>query len=243
MAATPGNDYFNYAKAKTYANKYQGSDPFGISGPEPTQATDTPLTFASNQDTQKKVGGGGSFEKYLKKIGNLGIKNVQRRDKTIAEGAQDYADFLAGQISRGERTPLEASDMYADFGLAYNVPGAFKTASTLGSMVKGSAPTGTVEQMRPFQEFAAKSLGIDWSPEDMKGAEAAAIAMGKTGPEEFSRLLGQSMLNSPDYIRKNPLAFASNLPFGGYYGVGYQKPEGGFTGSYRFKPPSTVDYS
>jgi hypothetical protein len=51
------------------------------------------------------------------------------------------------------------------------------------------------------------------------------------------------MLSSPEYVRKTPLAFAANLPYGGKYGVGYQTPDGTFTGTYRFKPPSTVNYS
>jgi hypothetical protein len=234
------NDYFDYTKAKTYANNYQGADPFGVAKPTTLESAAMDA-FSAKGDTKKNDSS--SFNRYLRKIGNLGIKNIQKRDKDIAQNAQDYAQFLAGQVSRGERSPTEASDLYADFGLAYKVPDAFKTAADLGSMIQGAAPTGTVERMRPFQEFAAKSLGISWSPEDMKGAEAAAASMGKTSPEEFSRLLGQTMLNSPEYIKKNPLAFSANLPFGGAYGVGYQAPGGGFTGTYRFKPPTTVDYS
>jgi hypothetical protein len=51
------------------------------------------------------------------------------------------------------------------------------------------------------------------------------------------------MLTSPEYIRKTPLAFAANLPYGGQYGVGYSLPDGTQTGTFRFKPPSTVNYS
>ena len=71
----------------------------------------------------------------------------------------------------------------------------------------------------------------------------AARAANKTSPEAFLNLLQADLMSSPEYIRKTPLAFAANLPYGGKYGVGYQTPDGTFTGTYRFKPPSTVNYS
>lgn len=229
------NNYFSYMANRTQP----AADPFGIAGPTPETKTEkAPGIFSPDYGKEKK----GSFGRKLRKIADIGIKGTQKFDTEITRNAQEYAQFLAGQVGRGERSPIEASDLYADFGLAYGVPGAFKTAAQLGSMAQGTAPTGTVERMRDFQEWAAKSLGISWGAEDVKGVEAAALAMNKTSPEAFARLLGQSMLNSPEYIKKNPLAFSANLPFQGYYGVGYQAPGGGFTGTYRFKPPTTVSY-
>lgn len=199
--------------------------------------------FGGGASVPKKKGGGGLGAKKLTKIGNIPIKQIQKTEADIIESAPEYAQFLAGQVTRGERSPVEASDLFADFGLSYGVPGAFKTAEELGSMAMGQAPEGVVERYRPFQQFAAKQLGIGLTEEDIKSTEAAARALGKTTPEAFSQFLGQKMLSSPEYIRKTPLAFAANLPFGGQYGVGYQTPGGTFTGTYRFKPPSTVDYS
>jgi len=210
----------------------------GISKVSPLQAA---LGGTPTKATKKGKGGFGS--KKLSKIGNIPIKQIQQTEADISRTAPDYAEFLAGQISRGERSPIEASDLYADFGLAYGIPDAFQTAATLGSMSMGAAPEGAVERYRPFQQFAAKQLGINLSEQDIKSTEAAARALGKTSPEAFSQFLGQKMLSSPEYIRKTPLAFAANLPYGGYYGVGYSQPDGTQTGTYRFKPPSTVDYS
>jgi hypothetical protein len=244
MAANKYFGYLNprtpYANASAAANGKQavtGPGAFSYFGAE--DAPKRPGIF-SQEGTKEKQG---SFPRRLKKISDIGIKGIQRSESEITKNAQEYAQFLAGQIERNERTPLEASDLFADFGLAYGVPGAFKTAAELGSMTGGALSTSSVEKYRPYQEFAAKTLGISWNPEDYKGIEAAAASMGKTSPEAFSRLLGQVMLNSPEYIKKNPLAFSANLPAGGYYGVGYQAPGGGFTGTYRFKPPSTVSYS
>jgi hypothetical protein len=196
-----------------------------------------------SQPTKEKKKGGGLGTKKLNKLGNIPIKQIQKTEAEIRRTAPDYAQFLASQITRGERSPIEASDLYADFGLAYGIPDAFKTASTLGSMTMGEAPAGAVERYRPFQQFAAKQLGINLSEEDIKSTEAAARALGKTSPEAFSQFLGQAMLTSPEYIRKTPLAFAANLPHGGQYGVGYSLPDGTQTGTFRFKPPSTVNYS
>jgi len=208
---------------------------------EPTSPLEA--LFSGASAPTKKKGGKGLGTEKLMKIGNIPIKQIQETETDIIESAPDYAQFLAGQVTRGERSPIEASDLFADFGLAYGVPGAFKTAEQLGSMAMGQAPEGVVERYRPFQSFAAKQLGIGLTEEDIQSTEAAARALGKTTPEAFAQFLGQKMLSSPEYIRKTPLAFTANLPFGGQYGVGYQTPKGTFTGTYRFKPPSTVDYS
>lgn len=207
----------------------------------------TPLTGTQSKTTaDQKQGTSYGFKSALKRLTELGkypVQEIKSSENLITESAPDYAQYLAGQIGRGQKSPEEAADLFSSFSAAYNVPGGFKTASELGSMSMGQAPTGTVERYRPFQEFAAKALGIGLTAEDVKSTEEAARALGKTTPEEFSQFLGQKMLSSPEYIRKTPLAFAANLPYGGKYGVGYQTPEGSFTGTYRFKPPSTVNYS
>lgn len=200
----------------------------------------------TTEGTKKKSGGSYGFKGALRRLTALGrypVKEIKESENLITESAPDYAQYLAGQIGRGQKSPEEASDLFSAFSAAYNVPGGFKTAEGLGSMSMGQAPAGTVERYRPFQEFAAKTLGIGLTAEDVKSTEEAARSLGKTTPEEFSQFLGQKMLSSPEYIRKTPLAFAANLPYGGKYGVGYQTPQGSFTGTYRFKPPSTVDYS
>lgn len=199
--------------------------------------------FGGGASLPEKKKGTALGTKKLTKLGSIPIQQIKKTEADIIESAPDYAQFLAGQVTRGERSPVEASDLFADFGLSYGIPGAFKTAEELGSMAMGQAPEGAVERYRPFQEFAAKQLGIGLTEEDIKSTEAAARALGKTTPEAFSQFLGQKMLSSPEYIRKTPLAFTANLPFGGRYGVGYQTPEGTFTGTYRFKPTSTVNYS
>jgi hypothetical protein len=200
----------------------------------------------TTEGTEKKSGGSYGFRsalKQLKALGKYPVTEIKESENLITESAPDYAQYLAGQIGRGQKSPEEAADLFSAFSAAYNVPGGFKTAEGLGSMSMGQAPAGTVERYRPYQEFAAKALGLNLSEEDVKSTEAVARALNKTTPEAFSQLLGQKMLSSPEYIRKTPLAFAANLPYGGKYGVGYQTPEGTFTGTYRFKPPSTVDYS
>ena len=238
---------FDYYTKRTTGDTSELSDRLGAIeqklGVAPTSALGS---FFGTDEAQKPDKGGDSYRslmKRLKNIGNFPIKNIRQSENVTEESAQDYADFLSGQVSRGERSPIEASDMYADFGLAYNIPDAFKTATQLGSQAAGLAPEGAVEKYRPFQEFAARSLGIGLSAEDIKSTEEAARALGKTSPEAFTQFLGQKMLSSPEYVRKTPLAFAANLPYGGKYGVGYQTPDGTFTGTYRFKPPSTVNYS
>jgi hypothetical protein len=239
-----GTNFFEYASSKRSGDD-EISDRLGaIETALGIQAQSPLQSYLGGGVTKEKKGkGGGLGTNKLFKIGNIPIKQIQRTEKDLTQSAPDYAEFLAGQVSRGERSPIEASDLYADFGLAYGIPDAFKTASTLGSMAMGAAPEGVVERYRPFQQFAAQQLGINLSEQDIKSTEAAARALGKTSPEAFSQFLGQKMLTSPEYIRKTPLAFAANLPFGGQYGVGYSQPNGTQTGTYRFKPPSTVDYS
>lgn len=240
-----GNDFFGYLNNKSSGQEDEISERLGAIetalGIKPTSPFAGSLGSKPTQEDNKKGGIRGLGQ--LRNLGKLPIRQIKETEKTIKSTAPDYARFLAGQITRGERSPLEASDLYADFGLAYGIPDAFKTAETLGGMSMGVAPEGVVERYRPFQEFAAKQLGISLSEEDIKGTEAAARALGKTSPEAFSQFLGQKMLTSPEYIRKTPLAFAANLPYGGRYGVGYQKPDGTLTGTFRFKPPSSVDYS
>jgi hypothetical protein len=240
----PANS-FDYFTKRTTGDSSDLSDRLGAIeqklGVAPTSALGSFFGGGEAKETKKK--GGGGLTQKLRKIGDIPIKNIRETERVTEESAQDYAQFLAGQVSRGERSPIEASDLYADFGLAYNIPDAFKTATQLGSQTAGLAPEGTVEKYRPFQEFAARSLGIGLSEQDIKSTAEAARALGKTSPEAFTQFLGQKMLSSPEYVRKTPLAFAANLPYGGKYGVGYQTPDGTFTGTYRFKPPSTVNYS
>jgi hypothetical protein len=238
-----GNNFFDYLNQKSSEDS-EVSDRLGAIEKALGITEASPFSGAmGSQPTKEKKKEGGLGTGRLNKIGNIPIKQIQKTEAEIRNNAPDYAKFLAEQIGRGERSPIEASDLYADFGLAYGIPDAFKTASTLGSMTMGAAPTGAVERYRPFQQFAAKQLGINLSEEDIKSTEAAARALGKTSPEAFSQFLGQSMLTSPEYIRKTPLAFAANLPYGGQYGVGYSLPDGTQTGTFRFKPPSTVNYS
>lgn len=238
-----GNDFFDYLGNKSSGQEGEISDRLGAIEDALGIKKTSPLSLALGQKPTGENKKGGTGVGQLRRLGKVPIKEIQKTEETIKQTAPDYARFLAGQITRGERSPLEASDLYADFGLAYGIPDAFKTAETLGGMSMGFAPEGTVERYRPFQQFAASQLGINLSEQEIKATEAAARALGKTSPEAFSQFLGQKMLTSPEYIRKTPLAFAANLPYGGRYGVGYQKPDGTLTGTFRFKPPSTVNYS
>jgi hypothetical protein len=243
----PANS-FDYFTKRTTGDSSDLSDRLGAIeqklGVAPTSALGSFFGSGASEAPKKKDGGASSgLARKLRNIGNIPVKDIRKTERVTEKSAADYAQFLAGQVSRGERSPIEASDLYADFGLAYNIPDAFKTATQLGSQAAGLAPEGTVEKYRPFQEFAARSLGIGLSEQDIKSTEEAARALGKTSPEAFTQFLGQKMLSSPEYVRKTPLAFAANLPYGGKYGVGYQTPDGTFTGTYRFKPPSTVNYS
>ena len=233
MANARGN-FFDYLNAKTSAeawqNKQGGDSEFSPTGENPF-----------GQPKKKKNKGGG-FKKRLRKLSQLGIKNIQKSDQAIADSAADYARYLQGQVARGERSNVEAADLYSSFGVAYGIPDTFKTSETLSKMSPGIAPAASVERFRPFQSLAAKSLGIGLTEEDIRETENAARALGYTTPELFSKFLGSKMLTSPEYIRKNPLAFSASLPYEGRYGVPY-KSGGSFTGTFRFKPPTSVDYS
>jgi hypothetical protein len=134
-------------------------------------------------------------------------------------------------------SPQEAATEFEAFGSAYQIPGTYETSKQLSELKRGEAPSGA--QYRPFSQTAAQLLGMgQLSPQQLEGYEKAAQAVGKTGsPEAFSQFLGQALMSSPDYIRKNPLAFTANLPFEGKYGVPHQAG-GAMTGTFRFKPPS-----
>jgi hypothetical protein len=232
-----GKGFFDYLNAKQAAENFQNQQ--GTGGPTGDTRFSNLPGVRSVMDENKK----GGFSRRLKKISDFGIKGIQKSDAEITQSAADYARFLEGQVRRDQRSALEASDIYADFGLAYGIPDTFKTAERLASLSTGLAPEGTVEKFRPFQVFAAKQLGVDLTEQEIKETEAAARSLGKNTPELFAQFLEAKLTTSPDFIRKNPLAFSANLPAGGRYGVGYQTADGTFTGTYRFKPPSTVDYS
>lgn len=235
-----GTNFFDYLNAKQSAQSWQDQNPSGSSNVsdsiDNTDAITSP--FATKAAAKKK----GGFGRRLKKLGDIGIKGIKVSDERIKQTAIDYANYLQGQVSRGEKSRQEAGDIFANFGIAYGIPDTFKIAEQLSSMSQGIAPSSDVEKFRPYQTFAAKQLGIGLTEEDIKGTEAAAQALGYTTPELFSKFLGAKMLTSSEYIRKNPQAFTANLPFGGEYGVPYQSG-GTFTGTYRFKPPSTAGYS
>ena len=237
-----GNSFFNYLNnsgTRTDSDRLASIEQaLGISPTgESATGTKTPTTGKEKGQSLNKL------LNRLKNLGNTSIQDIKRGESSFEKTAPDYASYLASQVSRGDKSPEEAADLFANFGISYNVPDAFKTAEKLGGLTQGQASLGTVERYRPFQKFAANQLGISLTEEDIKSTEAAALALGKNTPELFSEFLGAKMLSSPEYIRKNPLAMAANLPFGGRYGVGYQTPQGTFTGTYRFKPPTTVDYS
>lgn len=185
----------------------------------------------------------GKLSKLLSEYGIRAQEDISKLEEYEKKSAPEYAKYLASLSDLNQLTPTEASQQFLNFASKYGIEGGYKTAAELAARPKGVAPTSAVERFRPYQQMAAKTLGISLSEEDIKGTEAAALALNKTTPEAFADLLGKRMLASPEYIRKTPLAFTANLPFGGKYGVGYQTPEGTFTGTYRFKPPTTVNYS
>lgn len=204
------------------------------------------LNDAFGYPTERVKTGGTSIGRLTKLLGEYGIRaqeDLAAKEANIRESAPDYAQYLSTAVQRGQKSAAEAQDLFANFAQQYGVKGGYQTASQLGGLTMGTADESAVARYRPFQELAAKTLGISLSEEDIKGTEAAARALGKTSPEAFSEFLGKRMTASPEYIRKTPLAFTANLPFEGKYGVGYQTPEGTFTGTYRFKPPTTVNYS
>jgi len=205
-----------------------------------------PIRDEFGYPTERVKTTGTSVGKLTKLLGEFGIRaqeDLAAKEANIRESAPDYAQYLGTAVQRGQKSAAEAQDLFANFAKQYGVKGGYQTASQLGGLTMGTADESAVARYRPFQELAAKTLGISLSEEDIKGTEAAARALGKTSPEAFSEFLGKRMTASPEYIRKTPLAFTANLPFEGKYGVGYQTPEGTFTGTYRFKPPTTVNYS
>lgn len=190
---------------------------------------------------EKKKGSalGGAF-RILQQQGKGAVTAIDESEKYSRQSADELANYLESQITSGRKSPTEAADMFAEFTTAYNIPGGYKTAEQLGGLTMGTAPEADVARYRPFQQFAARQLGLSLSEDQIKSTESAARALGKTSPEAFTQFLGQTMMSSPEYIRKTPLAFAANLPYGGKYGVGYQTPQGTFTGTYRFRPPNLI---
>jgi hypothetical protein len=166
-----------------------------------------------------------------------GIEKVKGGEDFVRGEAPGRASYLSSQVRSGTLSPQEAAAQFEAFGTAYQVPGTYETTTQLSQLQRGKGPSG--EQYRPFTQTASQLLGLGkLNPEQMKGYEQAAQAMGKTGsPEAFSQFLGQALMASPEYIRKTPLAFTANLPFEGKYGVPYQK-DGAVTGNFRFRPPS-----
>lgn len=212
----------------------------------PLSEVGRPIKDRFGYPTERVKTGGTSLGKLTKLLSEYGIRaqeDISKLEKYGRESATDYANYLTQLSDSNQLSPLEASREFADYASKFGIEGGYKTAAELAARPKGVAPASAVERFRPYQEMAAKTLGISLSEEDIKGTEEAARALGKTTPEAFADLLGKRMLASPEYIRKTPLAFTANLPFGGKYGVGYQTPEGTFTGTYRFKPPTTVNYS
>lgn len=241
------NPFFDYFTKRTQGGDTEVSDRLGAIEEKLGIAPVTELGsfFGVKQEEPTKGKGGSGLKsaiRELRRIGNFPVQKIQETEKITKKSADEFAALLASQVGRNERSAIEASDLYTDFGLAYNIPNTFKTAQQLGSLKAGLAPEGTVEKYRPVQEFTARALGIGLTEKDVKSTEEVARVLGKTSPEAFLQLLGQKMLSSPEYIRKNPLAFTANLPYEGRYGVGYQK-DGTFTGTYRFNPGSTVNYS
>lgn len=213
----------------------------GATNPLATVPGKTPATGSAAQK-----GKGSGLNAMLRRLRQLGVgatEQIQKSEFDIKRDADEYAQYLAGQVRRGEKSPGEASDLFSDYSISYQIPGGFKTSEQLAGLSQGIAPTGATDRYDPFIGLAAKNLGINFSAEQAKGVKEAARALGKTTPEAFSQFLGATMMSSPEYIRKTPLAFAANLPYGGEYGVGYQTPKGTFTGTYRFKPPTTVNWS
>lgn len=233
------NNFFDYLNAKNSAEAWQTGREMGP-GNEPPESEASIPGFPRPTEEKPKKGGG--YKKWLKNLSKKGFKKLEKYDEKIEKQADDYARYLQGQVARGERSNVEAADLFSNFGLAYGIPDTFKTSETLSKMSPGIAPSSSVERFRPFQSFAAKQLGVGLSEQDIIETENAARALGYTTPELFSKFLGSKMLTSPDYIRKNPLAFAASLPYEGRYGVSH-KSGGSFTNTFRFKPPTTVDYS
>ena len=191
-------------------------------------------------ETGEYATGSPTYVNLLKRAVETGVGSIEK-----IKGGEDYltkeapgrASYLASQVRSGKLSAEEAASQFEAFGNAYQIPGTYETTTQLSELQRGKGPSG--EQFRPFTQAASQLLGLGkLSPEQMKGYEEAAQAMGKTGSSEaFSQFLGQALMASPDYIRKTPLAFTANLPFEGKYGIPYQK-DGAVTGTFRFRPPS-----
>ena len=180
------------------------------------------------------------YKNLLQRAAEVGVGGINKSKTSVdflKSEAPGRADYLASQVRSGKLSPEEAATEFESFGSTYQVPGTYATSKQLSELKKGEGPSGA--QYRPFSQTAAQLLGLgQLNPQQLEGYEKAAQAMGKTGsPEAFSQFLGQALMASPDYIRKNPLAFTANLPFGGKYGVPYQVG-GVSTGTFRFKPQS-----
>lgn len=187
-----------------------------------------------------------AFSKLLNQLQGYGtgaMSEISRSEADIKRDSNQYLKYLEGQVERGEKSAGEASDLFADYAISYRIPRGFEKAASLAKLRTGLAPKATVARYKPFVELASKNLGLDYSTGRTNDITEAARALGKTSPEAFSQFLGATLMSSPEFIRKNPIAFAENLPEGGRYGVGYQTPEGTFTGTYRFKPPTSVNWS
>jgi len=190
--------------------------------------------------TSEYLTGKPSYPNLLKRsveIGVGGVEKIKAGEEFFRKEAPGRAKYLAEQVRGGRLSPQEAATQFEEFGTSYKIPGTYETAAGLSKLAPGTAPSGS--QFRPFTQTATQLLGLgQLSPEQLKGYEKAAQAVGKTSsPEAFSQFLGQALMSSPDYLRKNPLAFTANLPFGGQYGVPHQAG-GSVTGTFRFKPPS-----
>lgn len=214
----------------------------------PGQPQDFFTLMGSKQQTAKKENTGSRglnrLIRQLQRTGSGAIRDIKKSEAGYKQSLPEYSSYLASQVTGGSRSPQEAADLMANFGLSYNVPDAFKAASQLGGMTAGTPTEESASRYRPFQTFAAKALGINWSDQDIQETEAAARAMGKTkSAEEFSQFLGQRMMTDPRYISRNAVAAFANAPFGGQYGFGKKSATGEYTGRFDFNPPSTVKYS
>lgn len=252
MANTGANSYFDYlgrtrpgtddvasrlgnieqALGITAPGKEQGF--FGMMGAK------TPIGKKTNEGSGKSLN---RIISRLKEIGFGAVEDIQKSEAGYKESAPEYAQYLSSQVTQGRRTPQEAADLMADFGIKYNIPDAFKTATQLGGMTAGTPTQESVARYRPFLDFASKTLGVDLSEQEKQETEAAARSMGKTSPEEFSQFLGQKLMTDPRYISKNAIAAFANAPFEGRYGLGEKTATGEYTGRFRFQPPTTVQYS
>lgn len=218
----------------------------GITSPGQPQDFFT-LMGSKQQATKKESTGSRGLNRLirqLQKTGTSAVEDIQKSEAGYKQSLPEYSNYLASQVTSGVKSPQEAADLMSNFGLSYNVPDAFKAATQIGSMTPGAQTEQSAARYRPFQTFAAKALGLNWTDQDIQETEAAARAMGKTASaEEFSQFLGQRMMTDPRYISRNAVAAFANAPFGGQYGLGKKSATGEYTGRFDFNPPSTVKYS